>query len=189
MRPILKYIFLICIMSSILFSCASRKKIVYLQDIEKSKSYNSSLNYEPKLQPDDLLSIIVAAENPEVTVIFNLPNIQVAAYLVGIAKKESSWGSASPSKDGKTCYNYWGYKGAGSREMALGYGCFGSPEEAVKIVGARISKLLNQNLDSPARMVVWKCGSSCAGQDSAGVQKWISDVSIYYDKVMGFGKS
>ena len=76
MRPILKYIFLILIFSGMLFSCASRKKIVYLLDIEKSKSYNSAVNYEPKLQPDDLLSIIVAAENPEVTVIFNLPNIQ-----------------------------------------------------------------------------------------------------------------
>src|SRR5688572_28711622 len=53
-----------------------------------------------------------------------------AAYLVSIAKKESNWGKRSPKKDGKDCYNYWGYKGAGSRGTALGHGCFGSPEEA-----------------------------------------------------------
>ena len=36
---------------------------------------------------------------------------KVAAFLVGIAKKESSLGEHSPLKDGHTCYNYWGYKG------------------------------------------------------------------------------
>lgn len=71
-----KHFFLIIISSCLFLSCASRKKIVYLSDIEKAQSYNSALTYEPKLQPDDLLSIIVAAENPEVTVPFNMPNIQ-----------------------------------------------------------------------------------------------------------------
>ena len=60
----------------VLLSCASKKKVVYLQDIDQTKSYDSSTLYEPKLQPDDLLSIIVSAENPELTVPFNLPQIQ-----------------------------------------------------------------------------------------------------------------
>ena len=50
--------------------------MVYLQGIEDAKSYDNITNYEPKLQPDDLLSIIISAENPEVTVPFNLPIIQ-----------------------------------------------------------------------------------------------------------------
>jgi polysaccharide export outer membrane protein len=70
------YVFLLIVSSFLVLSCASRKKIVYLGDIDKTQSYNSALTYEPKLQPDDLLSIIVAAENPEVTIPFNLPNIQ-----------------------------------------------------------------------------------------------------------------
>ncbi len=111
-------------------------------------------------------------------------NRKIAALIVGIGKKESDWGKRSPSKNGKTCYNYWGYKGAGSRGHALGHGCFGSAEEGVAIIGKRITELVAQGLDTPAEIVVWKCGRSCAstgGQASA--DKWISDVSIYYNKI------
>ena len=71
-KAVLVYLFA----SFFLFSCVSKKKLVYLQDIDNQKSYDSSLRYEPTLQPDDLLNIIVSAENPEVTVPFNLPQIQ-----------------------------------------------------------------------------------------------------------------
>ncbi|MEF3691530.1 MAG: hypothetical protein V3574_00555 [Candidatus Moraniibacteriota bacterium] len=108
---------------------------------------------------------------------------KTAALIVGIAKKESNWGIHSPAKNGQTCYNYWGYKGAGSRGTALGYGCFSTPEEAVAIIGKRIEDLAQKRIDTPQKMVVWKCGSSCAGHDPAGVSKWISDVSIYYNKI------
>jgi len=67
--------FLLLLLTVLLFSCASRKDLVYLQGIDDAKSYDSG-TYEPKLQPDDLLSIIISAENPEVTVPFNLPQIQ-----------------------------------------------------------------------------------------------------------------
>lgn len=60
----------------ILSSCASRKKMAYLQGIDNNKSYEATLKYEPTLQPDDLLSIVVSAENPEVASPFNLPQIQ-----------------------------------------------------------------------------------------------------------------
>lgn len=59
-----------------LSSCASRKEMAYLQDIDSRNSQESTLNYELKLHPDDMLSIIVSAENPEVTNPFNLPQIQ-----------------------------------------------------------------------------------------------------------------
>jgi len=108
---------------------------------------------------------------------------KIVALLVGIARKESSWGLHSPSKNGKTCYNYWGYKGQGSRGVALGYGCFDTPEEAVKAIGGRIEELVNKKIDTPQKMIVWKCGSSCAGHDPAGVRKWISDVSLYYNRI------
>lgn len=57
-------------------SCTSSSSIIYLQDANSSQSDNTKIEYEPKLQPDDLLSIIVSAENPESTVPFNLPQIQ-----------------------------------------------------------------------------------------------------------------
>lgn len=109
---------------------------------------------------------------------------RVAAFVVGIAKKESDWGRHSPSQGGRTCYNYWGYKGRGSRGSSMGYACFGSPEEAVEIVGKRIESLVAKNINEPRKFVVWKCGSSCAGHDSGSVRKWVSDVSLYFNKVM-----
>lgn len=47
-----------------------------MQDIEKAKSYDAATNYEPTLQPDDLLSIIVSTESEEIAAPFNLPYIQ-----------------------------------------------------------------------------------------------------------------
>lgn len=109
---------------------------------------------------------------------------KIAALIVGIAKKESNWGKRSPSKNGQTCYNYWGYKGHGSKGVAMGYGCFGSPKEAVDAIGGRISELANQNIDTPAKMVVWKCGRSCAATGGqAAADKWIADVNVYYKKI------
>lgn len=109
---------------------------------------------------------------------------KVGAFVVGIAKKESDWGKRAPSKEGTTCYNYWGYKGAGSRGTSMGYACFGSAEEAVETVGKRIETLVSKNINEPRKFVVWKCGSSCAGHDPGAVEKWISDVNLYFGKVM-----
>lgn len=58
-------------------SCASRKELAYLNDLNTEKEAESKTKYEVRLQKDDLLSIIVSAENPEVTYPFNTPQIQV----------------------------------------------------------------------------------------------------------------
>lgn len=108
---------------------------------------------------------------------------KVSAFLIGIAKKESDWGKHSPKKNGRICYNYWGYKGP-HNPTASGYSCFDSPEQAVETVGSRIENLVAQGLDNPAKMIVWKCGSSCEDHDPASVKKWISDVSKYFYKLV-----
>jgi hypothetical protein len=111
---------------------------------------------------------------------------KVAGFIVGIAKKESNWGKRSPSKNGKTCYNYWGYKGSGKLGRSMGYACFASSEEAVDRIGNRIEDLVSQKLDTPSKIVVWKCGRNCAvtgGQ--AAADKWIRDVGLYYGKIVG----
>lgn len=110
-----------------------------------------------------------------------------AAFLVGIAKKESNWGKRVPvDENGADCFNYWGYRGAGSRGIEMGHGCFGSPEEAVGIVGGRLDTFVQEyKFKTAAELVVWKCGWSCDGHSNKSVKKWIADVGYYVGKVEG----
>ncbi len=109
---------------------------------------------------------------------------ETAAFIVGIAKKESNWGKRVPKKDGQDCFNYWGYRGGGDRVTWDGYTCFDSPKEAIETVGRRINTLVVEHeLDTSREIVVWKCGWTCAGHNAAGVEKWIQDVDYYYHKV------
>ena len=108
-----------------------------------------------------------------------------AALLIGIAKKESDWGKRTPKLDGKECYNYWGYRGKGKDVTRDGYSCFRSPRHAVQVVGRRIATLaVQQGLKTPDRMIVWKCGRSCAGHSAESVKKWISDVDYYFQQLV-----
>ena len=68
---------LLFLLAVVVSSCVSSSKITYMQDIYSAKKEGeTNPNYEPKLQADDLLSIIVSAENPENALPFNLPTIQ-----------------------------------------------------------------------------------------------------------------
>jgi len=107
---------------------------------------------------------------------------KVAAFLIAIAKKESNWGRHSPKKNGEDCYNYWGYRG-GYNATASGYSCFDSPKQAVEVVGGRIKSLINQGIDTPEKMIVWKCGRDCSWDNPTAVRKWVSDVSAYYHRL------
>ncbi|MFH0969100.1 MAG: hypothetical protein V1804_01195 [Patescibacteria group bacterium] len=107
----------------------------------------------------------------------------VAAFLVAIAKKESDWGKSSPQKDGKNCYNYWGYRGT-YNQTDSGYSCFDSPEQAVEEVGERISEFVERGMDTPRKMVIaWKCGFDCSGHSFWSVKKWEWDVGYYFKKI------
>lgn len=109
---------------------------------------------------------------------------RVAAFLVGIAKKESGLGEHSPSRNGEDCHNYWGYKGSAGNGSVKGYACFESAEEAVEIVGNRIEVLVNKNHTTPEHMVnTWKCGTSCKGDP--GAPSWVATVALYFNKIVG----
>jgi polysaccharide export outer membrane protein len=56
----------------LLFSCASRKDVVYYQGVDGMAPQEKSNSYEIKIQPDDLLMIVVSAEDPESVAAFNL---------------------------------------------------------------------------------------------------------------------
>jgi predicted DNA-binding WGR domain protein len=110
-------------------------------------------------------------------------NREVAAFLVAIAKKESGWGKHTPKLNGQECYNYWGYRGKREKMGSGGHTCFDSPEDAVNTVSRRIKSLIKKGYDTPEKIVVWKCGYSCAGHSSASVNKWIQDVDLYYQQM------
>ncbi len=108
---------------------------------------------------------------------------ETTAFLIAIAKKESDWGRHAPKKAGNDCFNYWGYRGTYNQTIS-GYSCFDSPEQAIAVVGERIKELLNKKINTAEKMVIWKCGSDCSKHDPISVRKWISDVAVYYKKVM-----
>ena len=108
----------------------------------------------------------------------------VAAFVVAIAKKESNWGKRSPKLDGKDCFNYWGFREKRERMGTGGHTCFDNPKDAVRSVSKRIENLMYEyDRDTPREMVVWKCGYSCAGHSDGSVNKWVSDVEYYYQKL------
>jgi len=65
---------LICALGMVLLvSCNSAKDIAYFSDLPENSTYSEKINnnIEPKIQPDDLLSITVSSLNPEANALFN----------------------------------------------------------------------------------------------------------------------
>jgi hypothetical protein len=149
------------------------------EDVSESEQVRELREYlETRLADYPISAMIPAIVQKDLT---------VAAFLVGIAKKESDWGKHVPLSDnGKDCYNYWGYRAPGSLgTQRSGYGCFATPEEAIDVVGSRIETLaVEYKRDTPDKMVVWKCGFNCTGHDPASVAKWISDVALYHRSIL-----
>ena len=63
--------FVLCILTS----CASQKQISYLQDVSKDYRQKVTIEYEIKIHPDDLLSIMVNSKDPELVQMFNMPMV------------------------------------------------------------------------------------------------------------------
>lgn len=125
---------------------------------------------------EDMVPYIAAYDRP------------IAAFIVGIAKKESGWGVHVPVLNGQDCYNYWGYRGIRDRMGTGGHTCFDNPKDAVDTVAKRIEFLVSsKKLETPGEMVgTWKCGSpsNCgATGGQAAADKWASDISIYFDQL------
>ena len=65
----------------ILFSaCASQKKIIYLQGVENGYTQQMDFDYEIRIQPNDLIAILVNSKNPDLAQMFNLP---LVTYQIG----------------------------------------------------------------------------------------------------------
>lgn len=108
----------------------------------------------------------------------------VAAFLIGIAKKESNWGKRVPVLGGQDCFNYWGYRGVRRLMGTGGHTCFNSRKDAVETVAERLNTLIHSaKLDTPAKLIIWKCGYSCDGHSRESVRKWIADVDLYFSQL------
>ncbi|EKE21288.1 MAG: hypothetical protein ACD_7C00297G0001 [uncultured bacterium] len=107
---------------------------------------------------------------------------QTAAFIVAIAKKESNWGKRTPKRNGEECNNFWGFRQKRERMGSGGHTCFDNQRDAVKSVADRIKELIDNGINTPEEMVVWKCGYSCDAHNPESVDKWIADVKYYYNK-------
>jgi len=109
---------------------------------------------------------------------------EVAKYMIAMAKQESQWGKRVPVLNGQDCYNYWGYRSKRKLMGSGGHTCFNSRKDAVETVGRRINELIYKyDRKTAERLIVWKCGSTCAGHSQSGVDRWINVVGTYYDKL------
>jgi len=152
------------------------------------KITRESYNFKPHIQQKTLLEktiLSLVGNRPIKKMVPYLAHKEkkVAVFMVSVAKQESDWGKHAPVLNGHDCYNYWGYRGKSATITHDGYSCFKTPQEAVDIVSQRFSYLIHHsNLDTPQKMIVWKCGWSCANQNSLGVHQWINNVNFYYHK-------
>lgn len=144
--------------------------------------YKDDVDSEKKLK-EDILEMVKGTPMEKMAPFIAKQDRIVAAFLVAIAKKESSWGVHVPVLDGKDCYNYWGYRGIRKRMGTGGHTCFDSPKDAVETVAKRIDFLVNsEKLNTPEKLKVWKCGYDCSWDNPAAVRKWVQDIDHYFKK-------
>lgn len=133
----------------------------------------------------EIMAIVKGTPMEEMAPLIAKKDRKVAAFLVGIAMKESGFGKHAPVLDGENCFNYWGYRGIRERMGTGGHTCFENPQDAIDTVGGRLERLVKTDVDTPEEMVLWKCGSACSQDPNAG--KWINDVTINFNKLIKDG--
>lgn len=72
-------IFFLLFLSSLISSCVSGKKITYFQNMEELQQEADNLKQSIEIKTNDMLTIIVSAENPESVQPFNLPVVSKPA--------------------------------------------------------------------------------------------------------------
>jgi polysaccharide export outer membrane protein len=67
-----RHLIVVSILSAFVFSCASKKDVVYFQDTQDYETVVSDNSYSYKFKVDDLVSINVSTLDPEASIPFNL---------------------------------------------------------------------------------------------------------------------
>ena len=150
--------------------------------------YKDDADSEKKLK-ENILEMVKGTPMEKMAPFIAKQDRIVAAFLVAIAKKESSWGVHVPVLNGEDCYNYWGYRGIREKMGTGGHTCFDSPKDAVETVAKRVDFLVNsEKRNTPEKLKVWKCGYDCSWDDPSAVRKWINDVDYYFKKFDKFAE-
>ena len=156
----------------------------FITNLLQDYQANEAKGAKQKEVSDDIMAMVKGYPIEKMVPEIAKHDRMIAALLVAIARKESSWGVHVPVLNGKDCYNYWGYRGIREKMGTGGHTCFDSPKDAVDTVAKRIETLVNnEKLNTAAKMVVWKCGYDCSWDSKIDVQKWISDVDYYFQKL------
>lgn len=74
----LKFLVIVCCLA--LASCKTYKNINYIQDVQVNTTESIAENQGIRIQPKDMLSIVVSSKTPELAMAFNLP---VVSYQAG----------------------------------------------------------------------------------------------------------
>ena len=72
---LIKNVIMLIWAAGLFVSCASSKKVVYLQDVDVNKRIKAECEYKTVIHTDDLLSIIVSCDDLESALPFNSPMI------------------------------------------------------------------------------------------------------------------
>ena len=91
---------LFSLLAVILFtSCASKKNMTYLRDMEELQEYPVYQKYEAVIHRDDRLNITISCKNPELTLPFNIPGS--SNYSVGMDGNITSMANTNYNTDNK----------------------------------------------------------------------------------------
>lgn len=75
----------------LIFSCASRKDMAYYQNIDSVVNGESKANFDPALEVDDLLRIVVLAENPEIAAPFNINHLDPGSGIAATGQETNTY--------------------------------------------------------------------------------------------------
>jgi len=177
-------IFLIAFTGYVLLFRQNYAKIFLVQKNERGEKTIQELKQEKLGQ--DLRGLVAGHPIERMIPYIAQKDRKTAAYLIGIAKKESAWGERRPVLAGKDCYNYWGFRMERERMGSGGHTCFDSPREAVNVVSRRIAEIIERNdAESAKDLLVWKCGNDCASTGGrAAADKWAMDVDYYAEQIL-----
>lgn len=89
-----------------LSSCASRKKIVYLQDMEIEVPYDFDTKHEAVVHPNDRLKITVSCEKPELAMPFNAQVGSVQMREDGSVSSVGTSGDSEYRVDAEGCIDF-----------------------------------------------------------------------------------
>ncbi len=84
-------------------SCATQKKIAYLQDVQPNVEFAYAEANDIKIQPDDIVSILVTSKNSELAVMFNK---QVSGAMGGSTSGGNSSELSGYTVDSKGCIDF-----------------------------------------------------------------------------------